>query len=105
MFKRISEPDDCEVRSVIRVFNPRNTKTAKIQNVQLVHINGENVMTDGMPRKWVRQFDDERTSIHDEARSGRPFVANDGLVENVNEKIHENRLFAIRMVTNDFPQI
>ncbi|GBM01924.1 hypothetical protein AVEN_269537-1 [Araneus ventricosus] len=36
--------------------------------------------TDGMVRKWVRQFNDGHTNVHDEARSGRPSVVNDGLV-------------------------
>ncbi|GBO10410.1 hypothetical protein AVEN_158141-1, partial [Araneus ventricosus] len=72
---------------------------------QLVEINGKNVMTDGMVRKWVRQFNDGRTNVHNEARSGRPFVVNDGLVAKVNEKIRENRRFTIRMLCDEFPQI
>ncbi|GBM75327.1 hypothetical protein AVEN_144153-1 [Araneus ventricosus] len=62
-------------------------------------------MTDGMVRKWVRQFNDGRTNVHDEARSGRPFVINDGLVAKMNEKIRENRRFTIRMLFDEFPQI
>ncbi|GBN48539.1 hypothetical protein AVEN_14164-1 [Araneus ventricosus] len=85
MFKTISDPADCEVRSVIRF--------------------GENVMTDGMVRKCVRQFNDGRTNVHDEARSGRPSVVNDGLVAKVNEKIRENRRFTIRMFCDEFPKI
>ncbi|GBN57523.1 hypothetical protein AVEN_91029-1, partial [Araneus ventricosus] len=65
----------------------------------------ENEMTDGMVRKWGRQFNDECTNVHDEARSGRPSVVNDGLVANVNEKIRENRRFTIRMLCDEFPQI
>ncbi|GBN97838.1 hypothetical protein AVEN_172396-1, partial [Araneus ventricosus] len=68
-------------------------------------IYGENVVTDGMVRKWVRQINDGRTNGHDEARSGRPFVVNDGLVSKVNEKIRENRRFTIRMLCDEFPQI
>ncbi|GBM21832.1 hypothetical protein AVEN_32828-1 [Araneus ventricosus] len=89
MFKTIADPADCEVRSVIRVLNANNAKQAEI-NRQLVEIYGENVITDGMVRKWVRQFNDGRTNVHDEARSGRPSVANDGLVAKVNEKIRKN---------------
>ncbi|GBO19683.1 hypothetical protein AVEN_146559-1 [Araneus ventricosus] len=62
-------------------------------------------MTDGMVRKWVRQFNDGRTNVHDEARSGRPSVVNDGLVAKVNEKIRENSRFTIRMLCDEFPQI
>ncbi|GBO28606.1 hypothetical protein AVEN_260367-1 [Araneus ventricosus] len=104
MFKTIADPADCEVRSVIRFFNPNNVKQAEI-NRQLIEIYGENVMTDGMVRKWVRPFNDGRTNVHDEARSGQPSVVSDGLVAKVNEKIRENRRFTIRMLCDEFPQI
>ncbi|GBN84957.1 hypothetical protein AVEN_48650-1 [Araneus ventricosus] len=104
MFKTIADPADCEVRSVIRFLNARKVKPAEIRR-QLVEIYSENVMTDGMVRKWVRQFNDGRTSVHDEARSGRPSVVNDGLFAKVNEKIRENRRFTIRMLFDEFPQI
>ncbi|GBN49064.1 hypothetical protein AVEN_243463-1 [Araneus ventricosus] len=65
----------------------------------------KNVMTDGMVRKWVRQFNDGRTNVHDEARSGQPSVVNDGLVAKVNEKIHENGWFTLRILCDEFPQI
>ncbi|GBN09976.1 hypothetical protein AVEN_159697-1 [Araneus ventricosus] len=97
-------PADCEVRSVIRFLNAKNVKPDEIHR-ELVEIYGENVMTDGMVRKWVRQFNDGRTNVHDEARSGRPSVVNDGLVGKVNKKIRENSRFAIRMLCYEFPQI
>ncbi|GBO31710.1 hypothetical protein AVEN_261240-1 [Araneus ventricosus] len=101
MFQTIADPADCKVRSVIRFLNAKKVEPAEI-HCQLVEIYGENVMTDGMVRKWVRQFNDGRTSAHDEARSGRPFVVNDGLVAKVNEKIRENRRFKIRMILMSF---
>ncbi|GBL67370.1 hypothetical protein AVEN_170969-1 [Araneus ventricosus] len=104
MFKTIADPVDCEVSSVIRFLNANNVKQAEIHR-QLVEIYGENVMTDGMVRKWVPQYNDGRTNVHDEARSGRPSVVNDGLVAKVNEKIRENRRFTIRMLCDEFPQI
>ncbi|GBO33297.1 hypothetical protein AVEN_108323-1 [Araneus ventricosus] len=88
MFKTIADPADCEVRSVIRFLSVNNVKQAAIRR-QLVEIRGENVMTDEMVRKWIRQFNDGRTNVHDEARGGRPSVVNDGLVAKVNEKIRE----------------
>ncbi|GBN78381.1 hypothetical protein AVEN_240579-1 [Araneus ventricosus] len=84
MFKTIADPADCDVRSVIRFLNANNVKQAEIHR-QLVDIYGENAMTDGMVRKGVRQFNDGRTNVHDEAR---PSVVNDGLVAKVNEKIN-----------------
>ncbi|GBN89067.1 hypothetical protein AVEN_72357-1 [Araneus ventricosus] len=104
MFKTIADPADCEVCSVIRFLNAKNVKPAEIHR-QRVEIYGENVMTDGMVRKWVRQFKYGRTNVHDEARSGRPSVVNDGLVAKVNEKIRENSRFTIRMLCDEFPQI
>ncbi|GBN05015.1 hypothetical protein AVEN_164093-1 [Araneus ventricosus] len=102
MFKTIADPADCEVRSVIRFLNAKNVKQAEIHR-QVVEIYGEDVITDRMVRKWVRQFNDGRTNVHDEARSGRPSVVNDGLVTKVNEKIRENRRFT--MLFDEFPQI
>ncbi|GBL77590.1 hypothetical protein AVEN_118071-1 [Araneus ventricosus] len=104
MFKTISDPVDCGVRSVIRFLNAKKINPAEIHR-QLAEIYGENVMTDGMVRKWVRQFNDGRTNVHDEARSGRPSVVNDGLVAKVNGKIRGNRRFTIRMLCDEFPQI
>ncbi|GBN49171.1 Histone-lysine N-methyltransferase SETMAR [Araneus ventricosus] len=92
------------MRSLIRFLNAKNVKPAEIHR-QLVEIYGENVMTDGMIRKWVRQSNDGRTNVHDEARSGRSSVVNDGLVAKVNAKIRENRRFTIRMLYEEFPQI
>ncbi|GBM60978.1 hypothetical protein AVEN_127502-1 [Araneus ventricosus] len=104
MFKTISDPADYEVRSVIQFLNTKNVNPAEIHR-QLVEIYGENAMTDGMVRKWVGQFNDGRTNVRDEARSGRPSVVNDGLVAKVNEKIRENSRFTIRMLFDEFPQI
>lgn len=42
-------------------------------------------MTEDMLSKWVRQFDDGQTYVHDEPWNGRPSVANDELVVKVNE--------------------
>ncbi|GBN08660.1 hypothetical protein AVEN_257549-1 [Araneus ventricosus] len=104
MFKTIADPADCEVRSAIWFLNTNIVKQAEIHS-QLVEINAENVMTDRMVRKWVRQFNDGCTNVHDEARSGRPSVVNVGLVAKVNEKIRENKQFTIRMLCDELPQI
>ncbi|GBN57064.1 hypothetical protein AVEN_23905-1 [Araneus ventricosus] len=104
MFKTIADPADREVRFVIRFLNAKNVKPAEVHR-QLVEIYGENVMTDGMVRKWVRKFNDVRTNVHDEALSGRPSEVNKGLVAKVNEKIRINRRFTIKMLCDEFPQI
>ncbi|GBN48854.1 hypothetical protein AVEN_178306-1 [Araneus ventricosus] len=64
MFKTIADPADCEARSVIRFLNAKEVKPAEIHR-QLVEVYAQNVMTDGMVRKWVRKFNDGRTNVHD----------------------------------------
>ena len=51
------------------------------------HVYGDNAMSDGMVRKWVRMFNEGRENVHDEARSGRPSLVNDDLVRKVNESV------------------
>lgn len=88
MFKVISEPAaHCEVCSVIWYFNAKNVQPAEIC-CKLVGIYGDIVMIDGMERKWVRQSNNGRNKVNDEARRVWPSVVGDNLVEKVNEKIH-----------------
>jgi hypothetical protein len=104
MFKTIERPADCEIRSVIRFLNARNVKPAYIHR-QICEVYGENAMSDGMVRKWVRQFNEGRENVHDEVRSGRPSVVNDDLVRAVDSKVHEDRRFTISLLSLHFPQI
>jgi transposase len=90
MFKTIERPADCEIQSVIRFLNARNVKPADIHR-QICEVYGKNATSDGMVRKWVRQFNEGREDVHDEARSGRPSVVNDDLVLAVNSKVHEGQ--------------
>jgi hypothetical protein len=57
-------------------------------------------MSDGMVRKWVRMFNEERQNLHDEARSGCP-----SLVLKVNERVLDDRPFTISDLSLHFPQI
>lgn len=92
------------MRSVIRILNPRNIKPPENHRL-IVEIYGENVLRDGIVRRSVRQFNDGRTNVHNKTRSGRPSVVNDDLVQKMNEKIHGNRWFTIRMSSNEFSHI
>jgi hypothetical protein len=74
MFKMIERPADCEIRSVISFLNARNVKPADIHR-QIFEVYGENAISDGMMRKWVRTFNEGRDNVHDEPRSGRSSVA------------------------------
>ena len=74
----IVSPADCEVRSVIRFLSAKGVKAIDIHR-EICAVYGQNIMSDGMVRKWVRTFKDGRTNVHDEKRSGRPSVVNDSL--------------------------
>jgi hypothetical protein len=61
-------PADCEIRSVIRFLNARNVKPADIHR-QISEVYGENAMSDGMVRKWVRKFNEGHDNVYDVPRS------------------------------------
>jgi len=66
---------------------------------------GDNAMSDGMVRKWVWMFNEGRENVHDEARSGRPFLVNGDLVRKVNERERDDRRFTISDLSLHFPHI
>jgi hypothetical protein len=74
----ITNPADCEVRSVIRFLNAKNTHPAEIHR-QLVEVYGEGVMNEGNVRKWCCLDNGGRTDVHSEARSGRPSLITEDL--------------------------
>ena len=76
MFKTIEGAADCEIRSVIRFLNSRNVLPSEIHH-QICKVYGDNAMSDGTVRKWVRMSNEGRENVHDEARSGRPSLVND----------------------------
>ena len=71
---------------------------------QICQVYGDNAMSDGMVRKWVRMFNEGRENVHDEARSGRPSLVND-LVHKVNERVRDDRRFTISDLSLHFPHI
>ena len=72
---------------------------------QICQVYGDNAMSDGVVRKWVRMFNGGREYVHDEARSGRPSLVNEDLVRNVNETVRDDRRFTISDLSLHFPQI
>ena len=72
---------------------------------QICQVYGDNAMSDGMLRKWVRMFNEGRENVHDKARSGRPYLVNDDLVRKVNERVREDRRFTISDLPLHFPQV
>jgi transposase len=104
MFKKTKKPAACEMRSVIRFLNARNMKPADIHR-QLCEAYREHAGSDSMVRRWARHFIEGRENVHDDSRSGRPPVVNEDLVRAVKEKVQENRLFTISLLSLHFPQI
>jgi len=103
-FKTTEGAADCEIRSVIRLLNARNVLPSEIHQ-QICQVYGENAMSEGMVRKWVRMFNEGRENVHDEARSGRPSLVNDDLVRRFNERVSDDRRFTISDLSLHFPQI
>jgi len=104
MFKKIETPAACEMRSIIRFLSAKNMKPAEIHR-QLCDVCGEHAMNSSVVRRWVRLFNEGRENVHDDPRSGRLSVVNEGLVRAVEEKIRENRRFTITSLSLHFPQI
>ena len=55
MFETIEGAADFEIRSVIRCLKARNVLPSEI-HYQTFQMYGDNAMSDGMVRKWVRMF-------------------------------------------------
>ena len=51
----LKRPADCEIWSVIRFLNARNVKPADMHG-QICEVYDNNVMSDGMVKKWIRKF-------------------------------------------------
>jgi len=104
MFKTIEGAADSEIRPVIRFLNARNVLPSEFHR-QICQVYGDNAMSDGMVRKWVRMFNEGQENVHNEARSGRPSLVNDDLVRKVNERVGDDRRFTISDLSLHFPQI
>jgi len=50
-------------------LNARNVLPSEIHH-QICQVYGDNAMSGGMVRKWVRMFNEGQENVHDEARSG-----------------------------------
>jgi len=94
MRRTIEVAADCEIRSVISFLNSRNVLPIEI-HYQICQVYGDNAMSDGMVRKWIRMFNEGRENMHDEARSRRPSLVNDDWVRKVNQRLRDDRRFTI----------
>jgi len=104
MFKTTEGAANCEIQSVIRFLNAMNVLPSEIHH-QICQVYGDNVMSDGMVKKWVQMFNEGQENVHDEARSGRPSLMNDDLVRKVKERVRDDRRYTISDLSLHFPQI
>jgi transposase len=104
MCAAINNPTSCEVRAVIRFLHAKQMSAADIHR-ELCMVYGPNILSEGAVRQWCRMFGNGWTNVHNDERSGRPFVVNDDLVQSVNKKIRENQRFTISELSFEFPHI
>ena len=100
----ISNPADCEVRSVIRFLQAEKVRPCEIHQI-LVAVYGEHVMNAASVRKWWIMFTNGRKNVHDAEKSGRPSVITDALKQKVNRIIRENLHFTISEVYEKCPEV
>ncbi len=100
----VSSAAKCEQRAVIRFLHAQKVATAEIAR-QLKLVYGDAAMSRIHVWKWCKRFDEGRTNVHDEERSGRPSVINEDVVDAVKEKILEDRRTTITDLCLDFPEI
>jgi len=84
-------------------LNARNVLPSEIHH-QICQVYGDNAMSVGMVRKWVRKFNEGRENVHHEARSGRPSLVNDDLARKVNDRMRDDRLCTISDLSQHFSQ-
>jgi transposase len=100
MNKKIDNPADCEVRSVIRFLNAQNVRAIDIHR-QLMAVYGERVMNESVVRKSCRMFNEGTTNVHDEERSGRP----SRITEDLKKQIRQDRRSTLDELHEKLPQI
>jgi hypothetical protein len=105
MCPAIDNRASCEICSVTHFLHAKNMSTVEIHRELCAAVYGQNIMSQGNIRQWCKMFKDERTNVHDEERSGRPFVMSDDLIESVHQKFCERRRFSISELLCQFPQI
>jgi transposase len=76
---------------VIKFLNAENVRLAENYQ-QICEAYGENALNDGMVKRWCKMFREGRTNVRDDGRSGRPSLVIARLLDQVNEKIQENKI-------------
>ncbi|GFS74642.1 HTH_48 domain-containing protein [Trichonephila clavipes] len=87
----------------LRVAVCYKKKSAKEIHEELCQVYGEECMSSGMVRRWVRDFKNGRTDVHDEARAGRP-SASDETIAKVEAAMLEDRR-TVRELCEKIPEV
>ncbi|UYV63137.1 hypothetical protein LAZ67_2003269 [Cordylochernes scorpioides] len=93
----------CDSRSVIR-FLAAKKNSAKDIHTELCQVYGEGCMSSGMVRRWVREFKNSRTDVHDEPRAGRPSDSYE-IIAKVEAAMLEDRRVTVRKLCDLVPDI
>ncbi|UYV65471.1 hypothetical protein LAZ67_3004457 [Cordylochernes scorpioides] len=96
-------PASCDSRSVIR-FLAAKKNSAKDIHTELCQVYGEGCMSSGMVRRWVREFKNSRTDVHDEPRAGRPSDSYE-IIAKVEAAMLEDRRVTVRKLCDLVPDI
>ena len=72
---------------------------------QICQVYGDNAMSDGMVRKWVRIVNEGRENMHNEAQNGCPSLVNDDLVRKVSERVRDDTRLTVSDLSLHFPRI
>ncbi|XP_046399422.1 protein GVQW3-like [Ischnura elegans] len=99
----LASPASYELRSVIR-FLAAKKKSAKEIHEELCQVYGEECMSSGMVRRWVRDFKNGRTDVHDEARAGRSSVS-DETIAKVEAAMLKDRRITVRELCEKIPEV
>jgi transposase len=71
-------------------------------SVGLIAVYGEGLINDSNVRKWYRMFDEGRTDVHGEERSGRPSLITEDLKSRIDQHIRTNRRFTLGEIHEKF---
>ena len=55
--------------------------------------------------KWLCEFSEGRTDVHDEQRNGRPSLISDDLLQEIEGEIRANRRVTIRELDHVIPEV
>ena len=85
-------------------FSQRKSKSPAEIHKQVVAVYG-NVMNRQNVTKWCREFSEGRTDVHDDQRSGRPYLISDELLQDVEGENRANRSVTIRELNHIISEV